>query len=416
MKVIHFGRSDSGYRGGGAAVSMCRLNDSLRAAGVDSKILCQFKTTQSSHVQVLQRPQSEILDKILKQITSRLGLNDIHRISSFKIKQHKDYINTDIVHLHSTHSGFLNYLALPTLTVNKPAVFTLKDMWALTGHCGYSFDCDRWKIGCGKCPHLDTHPTVKRDATRLEWKLKNWIYSQSKLTIVCPSQWMAEKAKQSPLMRHFPIHVIPHGVNTEIFQPLDSQQCRAKLGIPLNKKVLLFSAIKLSDYRKGGDLLIQALQSLPESLKVDTVLLVIGNGEATAETVGIPTYELGYLNDDSSKAIAYSAADLCLFPTRDEVFGNVSIESQACGTPVVSFRVGGVPEHVRPGTTGYLAESANAKDFCNGIVQLLEDEPLRSQMSQQCRTIALNEYNLKLYAQRHIRLYQTLISQKIAAS
>lgn len=410
MKVIHLGRSDSSTWGGGGAVSMCRLHESLSQFGIDSQILCQIKTTNSPLIQVLQWPKGEILDKILKRLTSRLGLNDIHRISSFKIKQHEAYVSTDIIHFHSMHSGFLSYLALPTLTINKPAVFTLKDMWALTGHCGYSFDCTRWKIGCGKCPYPEAHPAIKRDATRLEWKLKDWVYSQSNLTIVCPSEWMAEQAKQSSLINRFSIHSIPHGINTKIFQPLDSEQCRLQMGIPLKKKVLLFSAVKLSDHRKGGDLLIKALSSLPESLKAETVLLVFGNdGQVLSEAVGISAHDLGYLSDDSSKAIAYSAADLFLFPTRDEVFGNVSIESQACGTPVVSFRVGGVPEHVRPGITGYLAEPDNAKDFGNGIIQLLENESLRNQMSQQCRAIALEEYNLRLYAQRHIDLYKSLL-------
>lgn len=410
MRVIHFGRSDSGSWGGGAAISMCRLHFSLREAGIDSKILCQINTTNSPDVQVLQWSKLRIIDKILKQLTSRIGLNDIYRLSSFRIRQQENYITTDIIHFHSIHSGFINYLALPTLTKEKPAVFTLKDMWTLTGHCGYSFDCVRWKIGCGKCPYLDTHPAVKRDATHLEWKLKDWVYSQSNLTIVCPSKWIAEQAKQSPLMNRFSIHHIPHGINTEIFQPLNSEQCRSQMGIPPKKKVLLFSAVKLSDHRKGGDLLIQALSGLPESLKAETTLLVFGkDAEAIAETVGIPVYNLGYLSDDSSKASAYSAADLFLFPTRDEVFGNVSIESQACGTPVVSFRVGGVPEHVKPGMTGYLAEAENAQDFRNGIIKLLEDEPLRNYMSQQCRAIALEEYNLNLYAQRHIDLYRTLL-------
>ena len=117
-------------------------------------------------------------------------------------------------------------------------------------------------------------------------------------------------------------------------------------------------------------------------------------------------YHLGYLSDDHSKAVAYSAADLFLFPTRADVLGLVSIESQACGTPVVSFKVGGVSEHVRPGITGYLAEPENCQDFCNGIIQLLEDEDLRHQMSQQCRPITVQEYNSKLSAQRQIEMYR----------
>ena len=409
MKVLHLWRCDSGQYGGGGAVAMYRLHSSLIEAGINSKILCEYKTTESPQVQIYKPSFAlKIIEKLLKQITSRLGLNDIHRLSSFKLRQHKAFLDADIIHFHGTH-GFLNYLALPALTKNKPAVFTVQDMWTLTGHCGYSFDCDRWKIGCGECPDLDIYPAVERDATSIEWKLKDWVYRQLNLTLICPSQWIAKLAKQSLLTNRFPIHHIPYGIDTEIFQPLDPQWCRSELGLPQDKKILLFAAVDLSDHRKGGDLLIKALQNLPQSLKTETVLVVFGKKTKTiAKAVDLQVFHLGYLDNDRSKAVAYSAADLFLFPTRADVFGLVSIESQACGIPVVSFKVGGVCDHVHPGITGYLAEPENAQDFCNGIVRLLEDETSRHQMSQQCRAITVKEYSSKLLTQKHIEMYRKL--------
>lgn len=172
----------------------------------------------------------------------------------------------------------------------------------------------------------------------------------------------------------------------------------------------MFAAANLSEYRKGGDLLVKALHHLPESLGAESVLLVIGKeGKAITETVDIPVHHLGYLSDDRSKTMAYSAADLFLFPSRADNQPLVLQESMACGTPMVSFKVGGIPGLVRPGVTGYLAEPENAKDFCEGITQLLEAESLRNHMSQQCRAIALEEYSLELIVQRHIHLYQALI-------
>lgn len=411
MKVVHLWKSDSSFRGGGGAISMQRLHSGLKTAGIDSQILCKFKTTQASDVGVLETSTPfKIADKAVEQVTSRLGLNDIHQLSSFQISRHPTYADANLVHFHGTHGGFINYLALPSLTAQKPAVFTLKDMWMLTGHCGFAFDCDRWKIGCGNCPYPETPPEITRDATAIEWKLKDWIYNKLNLTLICPSKWIAELAAKSPLTNRFSIHHIPHGIDTEVFHPLDPQQCRSELGIPQDKKVLMFASVKLNDERKGGDLLIEALQNLPPSLKAETVLLVFGNkAEALAETVGISVYDLGYLNEDRPKVLAYSAADLFVFPTRADVFGLVSLESQACGTPVVSFRVGGVPDHVRPDITGYLAEPENAKDFRDGIVQLLEDDALRARMGRQCRAIAETEYSLPLYARRHIELYEGLL-------
>ncbi len=113
---------------------------------------------------------------------------------------------------------------------------------------------------------------------------------------------------------------------------------------------------------------------------------------------------------DRLKSITYSAADLLICPTRADNLPLVLQESMACGTPMVSFKVGGVPDLVRPGVTGYLAQPEDAQDFCNGIVQLLEDETLRERMSQNCRAIAVAEYPLELQAQRYIELYRQVLS------
>jgi glycosyltransferase involved in cell wall biosynthesis len=126
---------------------------------------------------------------------------------------------------------------------------------------------------------------------------------------------------------------------------------------------------------------------------------------------GLPVRDLGYLADGHLKAIAYSAADLYLFPTRADVFGLSSIESQACGTPVVSFRVGGVPDHVRPGETGFLAEPDDVLAFRDGIALLLQNEAARLRMSGTCRSSVLQDYDLSLEATRHADLYESVLSR-----
>lgn len=406
IKVLHLWKSD-GIAGGGGAIAMYRLHSSLREAGIDSKILSEIKTTESSHVKVI-RPWHR-LESLIRRVTSRVGLNDIHRVSSFKIKRHQWFQEADILQFHGIHSGFISYLALPSLVRNRPTIFTLHDMWCLTGHCAYSFDCDRWKIGCGNCAHLDAYPPIRRDATHIEWKLKDWVYSRSNFTIVSPSSWLTQQAKQS-MMRRFPIHRIPNGVDVQAYQPLDPEKCRSLLGIPPDKKVLMFASVNLQDSRKGGDLLMKALQSLPASLKAEALLLLLGRrGERIAEAAGIQILNLGYVSNDRVKAIAYSAADLFVHPTLVDNLPLVLQEAMACGTPMVSFKVGGVPDLVRPGITGYLAEPENSGDLRNGIVQLLENGPLRDSMSQQCRTIALKEYSLELQVKRYIALYHQVL-------
>jgi glycosyltransferase involved in cell wall biosynthesis len=172
----------------------------------------------------------------------------------------------------------------------------------------------------------------------------------------------------------------------------------------------MFAAAKLYQFNKGGDLLLKALQTLPKSLKNDCLLLTLGDrGEGVAEAAAIPSVNLGYIANDRLKAVAYSAADLFVLPTRAESLPLVLQESMACGTPMVSFRVGGVPDVLRPGLTGYLAEPEDVEDFRAGIVQLLEDDRLRNRMSEACRSIAIEEYSLELQAKRYLEVYRQML-------
>ncbi|WP_036479489.1 glycosyltransferase family 4 protein [Myxosarcina sp. GI1] len=401
MKVLHINQSDIT---GGAAIAGYRLHQELLEHGIDSRLLVGKAQTKSDRVATV--PLKQRWDNQLSRFTRPLGLNYLNVIGSFNIPQHNFYQDADILNFHNLHTGYFNYLTVPALTKHKPAIFTLHDMWSFTGHCIYSYDCDRWKHGCGKCPYLNSYPSIRRDNTNWEWKLKNWVYSRSNLVIVTPSKWLSEQAKQSMLAR-FEIHHIPNGIDTEVYQPIDSEQCKSVLGIPKFKKVLMFGADSLKDSRKGKDLLITALQNLPAELKKEAVLLTIGSGGETIEsTIGISTVNLGYISSDRLKAIAYSAAELFVFPTRADNLPLTLQESMACGTPMVSFKVGGVPDLVRHGITGYSATPEDERDFGNGIKQLLQDDLLRERMSQNCRAIALSEYSLELQVQRYVRLYQ----------
>lgn len=404
MKILHINQSD---KSGGAAIAGYRLHQGLLAQGIDSRLLVGIRKTKEPQVGMIPRKLS--VEGKIANLTRPLGLNYLQYLGTFEIPKHEFYKNADILNFHNLHSGTFNYLAIPSLTEKKPAVLTLHDMWGFTGHCSYSYDCDRWKIGCGKCPYPNTYPQIQRDNTRLEWKLKNWAYSRANLTIITLSHWLTEQVKQSMLAR-FSIHHIPNGIDTEIYQPLDPEQCKAILRIPKEKKILMFGAASLKDPRKGTDLVVEALLQLPESLKKETILLTIGHGgEEIATSVGMEIMDLGYLDNDLLKSMAFSVADLFIFPSRADNLPLVLQESMACGTPMVSFKVGGIPDLVRPDVTGYLAQPDNAKDFTRGIIQLLEDENLRQSMSSNCRAIALEEYSLEQQAKRYIELYHQIL-------
>lgn len=405
MRVLHINQSDTF---GGAAIAGYRLHEGLLQQGIDSRLLVGRVKTKSDRV--AQAPPASRIDKKLSRITGKLGFNYIHQLSTFKTHQHPFYRSSDVLNFHNLHNDYFNYLAVPSLVKQKPAVLTLHDMWMMTGHCAYSYQCDRWKIGCGQCPDLMSYPSVRRDSTRWEWKLKQWVSQRSKLSVISPSRWLFRLAKES-LLNQFPIHYIPCGIDTTIYYPRDRAECRAELGIDANRKVLLFVAQDLQDVRKGGDLLLRAIQGLPASLKTEILLLTIGENTVSDRTFGIETRNLGYVSDDLTKVAAFSAADLFVFPTRADNLPLVLQESLACGTPMVSFWVGGVPDLVRPGETGYLAQPEDADDLSRGIVKLFENDELRDRMRHTCREIAVREYALNLQAEQYSNLYQQLIAQ-----
>jgi glycosyltransferase involved in cell wall biosynthesis len=404
LKILQIYMTDY-LHGGGGGVSTFRLHQGFRRAGHDAKILCRMKTTESPDSVVLRKTMG---DNLVHTLTHSLGLNHLCSVSSFQIPKHKAYQQADIVRFTSFRNGF-GFLALPRLTRDKPSVLTLHDIWPFTGHCAVAYDCERWKTGCGKCPYPDVIPAITRDATHLEWKLKDWAYEHSNLVVVSRSTPVTEQAKQSVLSR-FPVHQIPGGVPTDTLRPLDPEKCRAVLGIPRDSKVIMFAALSISQPWKGADLLLDALQGLPDTLKQDTILLLLGGkGEALARRSGIRAISLGQVMNDRVKAVFYSAADIFVSPSRAEAFGLVALESLACGTPAVCFSVGGAVDYIRPGITGYLAEPENTADLRTGIMQLLEDDSKRTAMGRQAREMVLREYSLQLEAQRYIQLFEKLL-------
>lgn len=406
MKVLQVSFSDYG-NGGGGSIAMYRLCQGLETLGIDCRILSKVKTLETNQSALV--PRLRLVEGVLKRITKPLGLNDIHTLGAFRLGHHPFLQQADVINAHVIHSDYFNYLAIPRLTSHAPMVMTLHDMWAFTGHCAYSYDCDRWQTGCGQCPHLESYPPVQRDNTHLEWQLKRWAYRRSRLAIVAPSRWLTSLARASVLNEHT-IMCIPYGLDLQTYTPIDPVLARQTLDLPLDKTIVLACAESLSDRRKGMDLLVKSLNQLPADLKANTLLLLMGkNAEALQTAVSLPMVSLGFVDSDHRKALVYSAADAFLFPTRADNLPLVLQESMACGTPMVSFDVGGVPDLVRPGITGLLAPAEDVDAFTAQVVTLLTRPELRHTLAAQCRDVAVAEYALDLQAQRYKALYESLL-------
>jgi glycosyltransferase involved in cell wall biosynthesis len=353
-----------------------------------------------------------LMDRLCDRLMQMLSLEYLFYPSSYLLSRHRWFLEADVIQLYNTHGGYFSHTALVHLSQQRPVVWRLSDMWPLTGHCAYAYECERWKTGCGACPQLAGPPSrLARDTTKLLWRIKKGIYKRSSLTIVSPSAWLADLTKESPLLGHFPVHVIPNGLDTSVFRPIPRTLARQVLGLDPNMPVILFSAYAVSDQRKGGSLLIAALERLLQTELAEVTLVTMGIGAEDLNLPrGFPQKHLGLIQDDRLMAVVYSAADIFVFPTLAENLPNAVLESMACGVPTVAFRVGGIPEAVRHMETGYLTTYKDVEDLACGLRLLLTDYELRSKLGRRCREVVEQEYSLELQAQRYIHLFQSLVN------
>ena len=410
LSVLHISAWDNV---GGAARAAYRLHTTLRRLGARSRMVVGWKATDDEDVSVIRdRRALWMLDRLCDKLSERLSLQYCFYPSSMSLPRWPWVREAEVIQICNTHGGYFSHLALPALSRMRPVVWRLDDMWPMTGHCIYSFECARWKTGCGSCPIVSDYPSLRRDRTALLWRIKRRVYRRAPMTLVTPSRWMAGLARESPLLDQFPVEVIPNGLDLQVFRPLPKRSAREVLGLDPDKRLVLFGAHVASDRRKGAGLLADALARLAHPSRSDVELLTIGRGSPDLDaSIPMPVRHLGPLQDDALLAAAYSAADVYLLPTLADNLPNTLIESMACGTPVVSFDVGGVAEAVRHLETGYLARERDVEDFAGGLALLLDDPALRASMGRRGREVAEREYSLELQAQRFLGVYRQAIER-----
>ena len=389
--------------GGGAAAVMQRLDRMMRLRGASTHILTRL-------------PGSEALDSALK-ISSHGGLlswcrwrgqQDYHIQKSHALRKHVFLQQADLLHLHNLHGDYFNLWSLPLLSALKPTVWTLHDMQALTGHCAHSLDCERWRpeTGCGHCPSLSSYPPVWRDTTRQLWQDKHTIYAHSSLYLVTPSVWLQRLTEKS-LLKEQPLVCIPNGADTSIYRPQDQQEARRLLGLP--QDALLVGGCAdggMANPWKGGQYVLETVLEL-KKIFPNLHFLNIGVKNTPVELQSADWVQhIPYVHDPAQLARLYAALDLLLYPTLADNHPLVCIESLCCGTPIVGFAIGGVPEIVRDGLDGLLVPTHDGAALTNTAMTLLQDTALREKMGTEAAASAAQRFNLALFAQRYEKAYE----------
>lgn len=411
FKVVHISVGDGG---GGAARAAYRLHRALREIGVSSEMVVSRKSTNDEHVhgpttafekaRELARPRLDQMPvKAYKR--TRKALFSPGFFGSRRIVRRVSKVRPDIVHLHWVAGGVLNLSSLRKLGV--PIVWTMHDMWPMTGGCHYDWGCGRFSAGCGRCPLLGSGHSLDLSSIGFRYRRRQ-VRSLATLRLVAPSRWLASAASVSGVVDGRHVDVLPYPIDCEVFAPVAVSEARALLGLPQDKRLVLFGAVQPTQNPiKGFAELVAALKTTNSD---DMELVVLGNAvHSDLKSIGLPVHLLGYLADDISLRLAYSSADVTVVPSLQDNLPLVVAESLACGTPVTGFRIGGMPDLVDHMETGYLADAIDPSDLACGIDWVLQ-HPVPERLRQAARTSAVAKYEQTSVADQHRKFYESILS------
>lgn len=281
----------------------------------------------------------------------------------------------DILHLHWTSWSMPPALLRRWLAAGRAVVWTLHDLWPMTGGCHYPAGCEQFRSTCLTCPQLHDAWSLVPNA----FAEKRAAWSAPGPVVVAPSRWMAARAAESAILGGCRTAVIPNPIETDAFVPrADRTALRAAFGIGPDDLLLVLGAFDNREKRKGGAILIEALRRLHEdgrlaaALAPGARLALAGFGRAPLPGwEGLTTLAFGEVSEDAVLADILGAADLACIPSLEDNYPNIALEALACGTPCLVTPVGGLPEMVREGTSGLVAPAADAEALAETLLRFV---------------------------------------------
>ena len=423
MRISHF----STFPYGGAATAALRLNKQLRKQRVDSRLFYnrseqEIVSTDAVQLAETSEPPTGPLTSIVTKRARKKRRNEVYRFFNEHLAIRPENAETfsmarlpnqtqldwnqvqaDVINVHWI-SYFADYPSFfQSIPASVPIVWTLHDMNAFTGGCHYAGDCDRFATGCGLCPQINNGHL--RDVSMDSFRVKQKTLANRNIHVVAPSQWMLDQAQQSPIWPgQTSFHKIHYGFDLKKLHPVDRTTARRQLGIKSDAIIIGFGADDVSNYRKGMHHMIGALEQMVTDEPVEC--LTFGAGEAPEIANVAKVHHQGFVDATERLRLIYSAADLVVVPSREDNQPQIGLEAMACGTPVVAFNAGGIPEYVKHGATGLLATRGDETELARQISWLISDPEARDTMGQRARLMMEREFENVQQTSRYVQLYE----------
>ena len=407
MRILIVNTSE---RTGGAAVAANRLMKALNNNGAKAKMLVRDKETET--LTVVPLPHSPRLrwhflwERLV--IFCRLHFSRQHLFevdianAGYDITKLPEFQEADVIHLHWVNQGMLSLKGIQKiLQSGKPVVWTMHDIWPATALCHVTLGCQHFTSQCGNCRLLPGGGSSHDYSTTI-WQRKQRMLADENIYFVACSHWLESEAKRSALLKGQKITSIPNPIDTRIYKRGNKQEARQRLGLPLDKKLILFASQRVTNVNKGMDYLIEACRQL--QISDAAVVILGGHAEEVVSQLSLEAYPLGYVNEEQRIVDVYHAADVFVLPSLSENLPNTIMEAMACGVPCVGFRVGGIPEEIDHRRNGYVADYRSAEDLARGIRWILTEADYDTLSKNAVQKVVQN-YSQQSVALKYLDVY-----------
>ncbi len=401
----------------GGAIAALSLHQGLQSIGVESEILGVYEAESKTRKLTPIRAQPllrTIGNRVLAPIERQLALPGVLRFTDWLGFDDRILQGVDIVHLHVTHVAQLSLGLLRGLGTRRKIVWTLHDLWPVTGNCIYPLGCEKWKSACGACPQLGVYPRLRWDTTRVLHSIKTNLLRHLRPHFIAPSRWVEKELADIIKSGYGTVSHVQHGIDTTIFRCVTSVDDRASLGVPEDTRVIFLPTARLDDPRKGAADLDRLIGELAWSPHKYMILMFSAVTSTHADHLpNVSLRRLRPVTTNEAMARYYRAADVTLSFSRVETFGLSLAESQACGRAVVAVEAPGVNELIDNPLMGTMVKANEIGKMIAYIGNFSSEE---YKVKEQRATVAARRYSLIRSAQLHSQVYDRIISRARAAS